>query len=90
MNRKFRFVVFVLCAVLGLSAMAPMAKAQGQSVGLGVNVVERKSTDTQNDFDFSYNNGNLGAVLGQTEVKKRVTFISKVFDGIYKTIKSIL
>lgn len=90
MNRRSRILAFVFCAFLGLLLTASTAKAQTQQVSIGVSVVERKSTDTLNDFDFSYNSGSAKAVLGQMEVKRRVTFITKVFDGIYKTIKSVL
>lgn len=89
MNRRLRSLTFMFCVVLGLFLVVPVAKAQSQQVSLGVSVVERKTTDTQNDFDFSYNDPSSGTVLGEGTVEKRVNVVVKVVGEIYKIIKGI-
>gem|GEM_PF-6580860 len=80
MNRTLIAILMGVSATVIISA--PVAFAGSNDLNVSVNVVERKSTDTVNDFDLSQISGGSGVVGGaSTHFESSWLFWEKVIAG---------
>jgi hypothetical protein len=82
--------VIVVSGFLSLFILTPTANAQSGQVELAVSVREKKSTDTRNDFDFSYNVNGLEKIKEEKPSRNEAPFVQKFLISIRNIIKMVI
>lgn len=80
----------VLVAVVVLFSLPLEASAENQRVNLSVCVVQRKNTDTINDFDFSFNAGVVTRLKEKNPIRNRTSLAQRILSGVYDIIKNVV
>lgn len=83
-----KFFMAVMIAVL--FALPLETNAESQKVNLSVSVVQRKNTDTINDFDFSFNTGVITRVEEKNPIRNRISLAQRILSGVYGIIKNVV